>query len=52
MANYVPVQEVPSPLYPVLQEQVNEPPVFVHFASAAQLCPPFSPMHSLKSEMV
>ena len=41
------MQDVPFPVYPELQEQLNDPAVFVQAALAAQLCA--LPVHSSSS---
>jgi hypothetical protein len=45
----LPVHDVPSPLYPVLQAQVKLPTVFVHAALISQL--PVPAVHSSMSKM-
>ena len=47
-SKHVPVQITPFPAYPVLQPQENDPKVFVHMASAWQLC--VLMVHSLMSK--
>ena len=40
MTQCLPVQEVPSPVYPLLHAQVNDPGVLVQAALLSQLWPP------------
>ena len=46
---FLPSQLYPSPMYPGLQVQLNDPLVLLHTASSLQLCVPES--HSLTSEI-